>query len=372
MEMVVLGWFVLNLTNSPFLVGLVGSSRLAANILAIFAGVVVDKFPRHLLLSAVGFTMFSLAFLLLILILTDTLEIWHILAITFANGLVRTLQMPAGQSLAADSVPPGRISNSIALINTSMDITLIIGPIIAGLLFQSFGPEGAYTLISVMYALAGISALFIGIRGTGRTQPKESVWRMVGEGLKYVKGNQVLWAGLLVAVIINLTGFPLHTTLMPIFARDVLGTDARGLGLLMSAFGVGALIGSVGLASVGNLRHTGKLLIFTVIIWHASMVAFSASNTFVISLAILVVTGMAFSSTLVLILTVLLRTARPEFRGRIMGLRVLAIYAHTFGSLNSGTMAGLFGAPIAANINAGIGIILVSILAILAPKLRRT
>ena len=159
---------------------------------------------------------------------------------------------------------------------------------------------------------------------------------------------------------------------MPIFARDVLGTDARGLGMLMSAFGIGAFIGSVGLASVGNLRHTGKLLILTVIIWHTSMVVFSASTSFPVSLAILVVTGMAFSSTLVLILTILLRTARPEFRGRIMGLRVLAIYAHTFGSLNSGAMAGFFGAPVAANINAAVGIALVSLLALITPKLRRT
>jgi hypothetical protein len=101
------------------------------------------------------------------------------------------------------------------------------------------------------------------------------------------------------------------------------------------------------------------------------MVAFSASASIYSSLAILVITGMAFSSTQVLMLTVSLRTALPEFRGRVMGLRVLAIYAYTFGSISSGAMAGAWGAPWAASINAALGIILAGLLALLTPKLRR-
>jgi predicted MFS family arabinose efflux permease len=203
-------------------------------------------------------------------------------------------------------------------------------------------------------------------------QTRESVWRLVLGGLKYVKVQQVLWAGLLVAAIINLTGFPFHTTLMPIFARDVLGADARGLGLLISSFGFGALLGSFALASVQNMKHAGRFLIVAVVVWHAMMVVFSTSTSFPISIAILLVAGMAFSSTLVLILTVLLGTALPEYRGRIMGLRVLAIYAHTFGSLSSGSMAGLWGAPVAARVNAVWGIMMISLLALIAPKLRRS
>ncbi len=108
-----------------------------------------------------------------------------------------------------------------------------------------------------------------------------------------------------------------------------------------------------------------------VVAWHGSMFLFAASASLYLSLAILVLYGMAFSSTQVLMLTLLLRAALPEFRGRIMGLRVLAIYAYTFGSAGSGGMAGLWGAPWAANINAALGIVLVGIVALFTPKLRR-
>jgi predicted MFS family arabinose efflux permease len=173
-----------------------------------------------------------------------------------------------------------------------------------------------------------------------------------------------------VAIIANFTGWPFHTSLMPIFARDVLGTGSAGLGMLISAFGIGALVGSVSLASVRDLRCTGRFLLVAMVAWHGTMAAFSASTSIYLSLGILVMTGIAFSSTQVLMLTVLLRAAPPEFRGRVMGLRVLAIYAYTFGSMSAGAIAGAWGAPWAANMSAALGIALVGILALFTPKLR--
>ena len=251
-----------------------------------------------------------------------------------------------------------------------MNLNTIVGPLIGGFLFQSIGPQGVYAMIVVLNSLGGILALAIGRVQLSTRSKEDSVLRAMLEGLKYVKGQQVLWAILLFSVIINFTGWPLHTSLMPIFARDVLGTDSAGLGILMSTFGIGALIGSSVLASVRDLKSAGKLLILSVIAWHATMLAFSASHAFYVSLSILLLTGMAFSSTQVLMLTVILRTTLPEFRGRILGLRSMAIYAYTFGSLNSGAIAGAWGAPLAASINGAIGIVLAGALAFFTPKLR--
>ena len=371
METVIVVWYVLNLTDSPFLVGLTASARMGFNFLALFAGATADRVPRKALLVVVEALLASLAVLMLTLIATGLIQVWHIFIITLAAGLVRIFQQPTAQSLAVDSVSQDRIPNAVALTNAGMNIALVAGPLLGGILFDLFGPDGAYVLVAVLYSLSGLAALLMGATRVGAVPKRESVLSAVIQGLRYVKGQQLLWAALLVAVIINITGFAFHTTLMPIFARDVLGRDSVGLGLLISSFGIGALVGSMIWASVSNLRHSGLFCILAVIGWHGTMIVFATSTNFYLSVGILVVTGIMFSSTLVLLLTVLMKTAQPEFRGRIIGLRTLAIYAHAFGSLAAGAMAGVAGAPMTAAISGVLGIIMVIVLAIFAPKLRR-
>ena len=371
MEALALGWLVLVRTDSPFLVGLIASARMALNFLALFSGVIADRVPRHKLVAAVMFAISLLSLGMFALLWSGRLEVWHIFALVLAGGMVRLFQMPASQSLVADILPRDRISNGAALTTMGMNLNTVVGPLIGGFLFQAIGPQGVYAVIAVLNSLGGILAMSIRSSRVTTQSREDSVLRAMLEGLKYVKGQQVLWAILLLAVIINFTGWPLHTSLMPIFARDVLGTDSAGLGILMSAFGIGALMGSTVLASVRNLRFAGKLLILSVIAWHGAMLVFSASHSFYLSLSILLFTGMAFSSTQVLMLTVVLRTTLPEFRGRILGLRSMAIYTYTFGSMNSGAIAGVWGAPLAASINGAIGIVLTGTLALFTPKLRQ-
>ena len=371
MEALALGWLVLVRTDSPFLVGLIASARMALNFLALFSGVIADRVPRHKLVATVMFAISVLSLGMFALLWSGRLEVWHIFALVLAGGMVRLFQMPASQSLVADILPRDRISNGAALTTMGMNLNTVVGPLIGGFLFQAIGPQGVYAVIVVLNSLGGILAMSIRSSRVTTQSREDSVLRAMLEGLKYVKGQQVLWAILLLAVIINFTGWPLHTSLMPIFARDVLGKDSAGLGLLMSAFGIGALMGSTVLASVRNLRYAGILLILSVIAWHGTMLVFSASHSFYLSLSILLFTGMAFSSTQVLMLTVVLRTTLPEFRGRILGLRSMAIYTYTFGSMNSGAIAGAWGAPLAASINGAIGIVLAGTLALFTPKLRQ-
>ena len=371
MEAVVLGWYILQLTGSPFLVGLISAARMGLNFLALFAGAIVDRLPRERVLAAVEFTMACLGLLMIILITGGLLEVWHIFAITVSAGMVRIFQMPSAQSLVADTLPQERIGNGAAFTTVGMNLAMIVGPLVGGFLFKGFGPWGAYIVIASLYCVSGMSAL--SITGVQRTAPaeREPVLRSVLSGLKYVKGEQVLWATLMIAVIINLAGWTVHTSLMPIFAMDVLGTDSGGLGLLLFAFGIGAITGSAILTAFRNLRYTGKLLISAVIMWHVSILAFSASDSFYLSMSILFVMGIFFSATQVFMLTVLLRTTKPEFRGRIIGLRVLAIYAFSFGSVAAGSMAEIWSAPWAANIVGLSGIGLVLALVAFTPKLRQ-
>ena len=370
MESAVLGWFVLSLTDSPFLVGSIAAARMALNFLALFAGAIADRLPRNLLLMSVEFVMGIMGILMLALILTDLLEVWHIFAITLFMGVVRLFQMPVAQSLVGDTLPRERVNNGAAFNTVAMNIAMLCGPVIGGLLYKAFGPQGAYLAIASLYLASGVVAIGIRIDRSESIHRPESVMRAVTDGLRYAVGNQIIWAVLTVAIVINLAGWTVHTSLAPIFARDVLGTDSAGLGLLLFAFGVGALSGSLGLAMVPNLRHTGKLLFVAVIAWHTMVLLFSLSQSFYLSMGLFALVGMAFASTQVLILTLLLRTTQQEFRGRVMGLRSFSILAYSFGSMAAGAIAGLWGAPAAAQVMGCVGITLVLVLAVLAPKLR--
>jgi len=371
METVVVVWYVLNLTDSPFLVGLTAAARLGFNFLALFAGATADIVPRRTLMIIVQAVLASMALVMLFLIVSGLIEVWHIFIVTLAAGLARIFQMPTIQSLAVDSVSTDRIPNAVALINAGSNIALVLGPILGGLLFDIYGPEGAYVLVASLYILSGSAAFLIGTTRVSESVKGESVFTMVAQGLRYVKGEQLLWSALLVAVIFNITGFSFHTTLVPIFARDVLGRDSVGLGILISSFGIGGLVGSMFWAAIPNLKRTGLWCILAVMGWHSTMIVFAASSNFYLSVGILVVTGMLFSSSLVLVLTVLMKTGRPEFRGRLMGLRTLAIYAHAFGSMGAGALAGAMGAPTAAVLSGAFGIAMMIVLALIAPKLRR-
>ena len=141
-EVLVLGWLVLTTTDSPLYVGLVTAARLGLNPLALFAGAVVDRLPRFLILAVVETIMGLLSLLMLVLLLFEALQVWQIFAITIAGGLARIFQMPAAQSLAADAVTPDRIANSVALTTTGMNITLIVGPLLGGIMFRETGPRG--------------------------------------------------------------------------------------------------------------------------------------------------------------------------------------------------------------------------------------
>ena len=371
MEAVVLGWLILTQTNSPFLVGTISAARMSLNILALLAGVVADRVPRNRLLASVEFIMAGFGIAMLVLILSGVMATWHIFLIAVIAGMVRVFQMPSAQSLVADTLPDDRIANGAAFNTLGRNIAMLIGPLVGGVLFKRFGPQGAFTAIAALYFLSGLFALKIQPMGSVIRREPESVFRAVIGGLKYVKGQQVLWATLVLALIIESSGWTFHTTLMPIFARNVLGTDSVGLGFLLFAFGLGAVIGSLGWAMIRNIRGVGKLMIASVIVWHASILVFSTSQSFYLSMVILTVTGAGFASTQVFLLSALLRSAQSEYRGRVISLRSLAIYAFAIGSMSSGAMAGILGAPQAGYIVGAMGIVMVLILAVLAPKLRR-
>ena len=371
MEMVVIGWFVLTLTDSPFLVGAISAARMSLNILALFAGAVADRVPKQRVLATVEFLMAAFAGIMILLIMIGFLETWHIFFLAMTAGMVRVFEMPSSQALVADTLPEDRIANGAAFNTLGRNIAMLIGPLVGGVLFKGFGPEGSFIAIAALYILSGWVALHVRSTGSAIIKTQESVIRSVISGLKYVKGQQALWATLVLVLIFESSGWTFHTTLVPIFARNELNADSGGLGLLLFAFGAGAVTASLIWTMIGSGRPVGKYMIGSVVIWHASILVFATSESFYVSMTILVVTGAGFASTQFFMLSALLGNTLSEYRGRVMSLRSLAIYAFALGSISSGAIADFWSPPLAATVVGSMGIILALLLTVLAPKLRR-
>ena len=371
MEMVVIGWFVLTLTDSPFLVGAISAARMSLNILALFAGAVADRVPKQRVLATVEFLMAAFAGIMILLIMIGFLETWHIFFLAMTAGMVRVFEMPSSQALVADTLPEDRIANGAAFNTLGRNIAMLIGPLVGGVLFKGFGPEGSFIAIAALYILSGWVALHVRSTGSAIIKTQESVIRSVISGLKYVKGQQALWATLVLVLIFESSGWTFHTTLVPIFARNELNADSGGLGLLLFAFGAGAVTASLIWTMIGSGRPVGKYMIGSVVVWHASILVFATSESFYVSMTILVVTGAGFASTQFFMLSALLGNTLSEYRGRVMSLRALAIYAFALGSISSGAIADFWSPPLAATVVGSMGIILALLLTVLAPKLRR-
>ena len=371
MEMVVIGWFVLTLTDSPFLVGAISAARMSLNILALFAGAVADRVPKQRVLATVEFLMAAFAGIMILLIMIGFLETWHIFFLAMTAGMVRVFEMPSSQALVADTLPEDRIANGAAFNTLGRNIAMLIGPLVGGVLFKGFGPEGSFIAIAALYILSGWVALHVRSTGSAIIKTHESVIRSVISGLKYVKGQQALWATLVLVLIFESSGWTFHTTLVPIFARNELNADSGGLGLLLFAFGAGAVTASLIWTMIGSGRPVGKYMIGSVVVWHTSILVFATSESFYVSMTILVVTGAGFASTQFFMLSALLGNTLSEYRGRVMSLRSLAIYAFALGSISSGAIADFWSPPLAATVVGSMGIILALLLTVLAPKLRR-
>lgn len=416
MDNVVLGWLILEMTHSPFLVGLILAVRRFGAILGPWAGVVADRVDRrHLGMTAVAIMGMS-AVLLTGLIAMRRLEVWHLFVTSTLTGLVWAFMQPTQQSLQADVLKPEELPNGIALGNMAMNLTTIAAPAFAGLLlaccrptrrvldwtdhemvlslnwfsyqaqrlytttsegrvlvspdagshwylapFKLPGPiasalalEGAATGLQwayvVMVALFVVQLMcYVLLRPPVRTQRRAatSIWQNLREGLRYSSREPGLWTPLALAGLVNFATFPLTSNLLPVFARDVFSVGATGLGWLGASTGVGALMGSFFLIKFGGRYSPGLMMVIGTFFWGAFQLLLAVTPTYEIALAVLMCAGMAQAVSLTSMTLMLLTTSSSDMRGRVMGLRSMAVAPLFLGSLLSGALAQELGAPMA-------------------------
>jgi MFS family permease len=354
METLLLGWYVLVDTGSPFLLGLVGALRFGGTLLSPFYGVIADRMDRRTLLIALRFVHVLLAAALAALALAGVLQPWHAFAITAAGGLLRMGENVVRQSLIADVVPASALMNAVGLSRTTMDSAKIAGSLAGAALLSRLGMGPAFVAVTLLYLASTVLVFGVALRAQFQrpTSQPEGPLANLRSGVSYMRHSPTIVAIMFLAFLVNLTVFPLTNGLMPVVARDGFGAGPAFLALLLSATSIGALVGSLALVAIPRVRRPELTMIVSIVLWHLLLLIFSQLNPaavmagpmgLALPLVVLAAYGAVTSGAMVTMSAVLLGTADVEFRGRVMGVRMMAVYGLPLGLLTGGFLSERLG-----------------------------
>ena len=347
MQQVALGWLVYRLTDSAFLLGLVGfSSQIPTFVLASVAGVLADRYNKHKILIATQTLAMLQACILAFLTLTSSIQIWQILLLSLFSGLINAFDMPTRQSFVIDMVEDRNdLPNAIALNSSMFNAARLIGPTVAGILITAIGEGFCFLVNGISYLTVIAALLMMKIEPLAIAQKNEKILEGMKEGIKYAYNFKPIRALLLLIGLVSLTGMP-YTVLMPVFARDILHGDAHTLGFLFGAVGSGALVGAIYLASRKSILGLGKWIAIAASIFSLGLLFFSFSRNIYLSIGLMLFTGFGMMMHMASTNTLLQTLVDDDKRGRVMSLYVMAFMGTApFGSFMAGSLAGAIGAP---------------------------
>ena len=347
MQIIAVIWTVYDLTNSAVLLGVVAfCGQIPTFLLAPLGGVAADKWSRRRILLVTQSLSLIQALILAALALSGHIQVWHIIALSILLGLINAFDVPCRQAFVLDMIEKKEdIVNAIALNSSMFNGARLIGPSIAGILIASVG-AGICFLINALSFLAVLVAL-----GAMRIAPKRNetgdapLARQLKEGLAYAFGMKPIRDILLLLSLVSLFGLS-YPVLMPIFAIEILGGDARTLGFLMAAIGIGALLGTLQLALQKDVKKINAAIYKATFIFGACLVAFSFSRQLWLSLIFLFCVGFGLIVQMASSNTVLQSIVSDDKRGRVMSLYTMAFMGMSpFSSLLAGFLATKIGAP---------------------------
>lgn len=343
---VALSWLVYRLTGSALLLGLVGfAGHLPTFLLAPLAGVWVDRLNRHRVLIVTQALAMLQSALLATLVLTDTITMSGVFAVSALQGVINAFDTPTRQAFVVEMLEDrADLPNAIALNSSMVNGARLIGPSIAGILIASVG-EGYCFLIDALSYLGVLGSLFA-MRITPRARPRERlpVLEELRDGFRYVAGFAPIRSLLLLLALASLMGMP-HTVLMPVIAAHQLAGDAHTLGFLVASSGAGALLGAFYLASRTSVLGLGRVVALASGSFGVGLMLFSRSHTLWLSLPLMLPIGMSMMVQMAASNTMLQTIVDEDKRGRVMSFYTMAFFGTIpFGSLLAGSLAERIGA----------------------------
>ncbi|MEO6035139.1 MAG: MFS transporter [Verrucomicrobiota bacterium] len=356
-------WLVYHLTSSPLMLGVVGFvGQVPIFFLSPFAGVLADRVNRHRLLVITQILSMLQSFALAALTFTNHIDIKMLVGLTLIQGLINAVDLPVRQALVVAFVENRKhLGNAIALNSSVFNLARLVGPALSGFIIASAGVAACYFIdgLSFLAVIASLLAMRFALLPAGRV-PKHP-WIEMKEGFHYAFSSRPIRALLLTLALMSLVGFS-YAVLTPMFARDILGGDAKTLGYLMSATGVGALLGAGYLGSRKEIRGLGNVMALGAALMGVGTIAFASSRHLVLAVPALAVIGLGGVLMMASGNTLLQSLVEEEKRGRVMSIFTMAFTGTMpLGNLAIGAMAGKSGAPFAL-IFSGIFCVVVAIL----------
>ncbi len=347
MQQLAVSWLIYRLSHSALLLGVVGfTSRIPTFVIAPFGGVLADRWNRHRMLVITQALSMIQALIFAVLVLTGWIAVWHVVVLSLFLGFINALDIPIRQSFVVDMIEKREdLGNAIALNSSMVNGARLVGPSIAGILIAALG-EGLCFLLNGLSFIAVIGALLaMKIPPQEKTAQQTQFFQRLKEGFSYAFGFKPILFLLLLLALVSLMGMP-YIVLMPIFAEKILRGGPQALGFLLGAAGVGALIGTLYLASRKTVLGLGKVMVAAAGIFGAGLIAFSLSRLLWLSLFFMVVIGFGMIIQMASTNTILQTLVEEDKRGRVMSLYTMAFMGMVpFGSLLSGTLADMIGAP---------------------------
>ena len=356
MQMLIRGWMMYELTQSPFMVTMVTAAMMMPMLfLSLVGGALADRFDRKKITMISDVIMLGSFAVLFGVSAAGIMAPWHILAVSVVNGIAFSMAVSSRQALISGLVHREQMRTAVGLSATTYNSAQIIGPAIGGAMLPLLGATWALGVSTIVVIPAIL--LYISLKPVEHSSvndAKGSIIENVKAGLAYSFQNSTIRFLMLGAMVMILTVGPFQS-LMPVFAEDVLGVGAGGLGVLMLAAGFGALAGSISVVAIGESVAHQKLELLFGLLAAASLTAFALSPFFALSILLVMITAFATTGFMVVNMTVVQIMTPDHMRGRVVSVRFLVIGLMPFGALSMGGAAESVGAPTAVAIIAGIG-----------------
>jgi MFS family permease len=350
MQSLALAWLILDLTHSPFYLGLEGfANTIPISIFAFWGGVIADRFDRRRLLIGTQWVMLALAMILGVLTQLHLVRVWQIIVLAFIGGLSQSLAWPVYQTVMANVAERQHLSNAIALNSAQFNMARTIGPVVGALGLKYFGTAGCFyaNAVSFLAVIFALESIHVPLNRHAPEVSQGGFVKTFREGIAYMVAQEHLFWLLVVMALMSIFGVPL-VTLLPAFAREILHLDPSGLGTMMASFGAGAVLGGFLIAYLGDFPGKERFAMRGVLLFVAGMVGFSLSRDMLLCMVFLFITGFAMVSFASVVNSLVQSTVPEHMRGRAMSLFVFAFGGcMPFGNLLAGWLARLWGVPLA-------------------------